>query len=154
MTRLFEPQSDCCSPADYLGPIHVNASEKPPTFLPELSAQILPVTNPYASFYTTHLVPRHLAQDKQKSRAVEHEAASKIERYVPESFREQSDLFDQVVGGYASHTRGEQSKVLVTSAKGRVVIGYRESTDEREAMVMGLNVGAKSQGKKKRWWRG
>lgn len=87
------------------------------------------------------------------TRPPEHRATSQIER-IPESFREQSELFDQIAGGYASHTRGEQSKVHVTSQKGRVVIGYRESRDEAEAQSLGLQVGAQSGGKKKRWWRG
>ena len=78
---------------------------------------------------------------------------SGIQRYTPKSFRQQSDLFDQVVGGYASHTRGEQSKVTIQSTKGRVVIGYRNGADEEGAKEMGLIVGNQGTQKKKRWWR-
>jgi hypothetical protein len=67
--------------------------------------------------------------------------------------REQSELLDQVVGGFASHTRGEMSKVTVNAGKGRVVVGYRDSRDEAEANGLGLVVGAQGTQKRKRWWR-
>jgi len=62
-------------------------------------------------------------------------------------------MLDQVVGGFASHTRSEQSKVTIQSSKGRVVVGYRETADEAAAKAMGLSVGAQGSQKKKRWWR-
>ncbi|ORY35442.1 hypothetical protein BCR39DRAFT_460967, partial [Naematelia encephala] len=141
-------------PEEYYGPLHITSPGHEPTFLPILAAQLQPIANPYASFYTTFVVPLHLAQDPKKSRSAEHRAMSTIQKYVPQSLREQSDIFDQVVGGFASHTRGEQSKITVQSTKGRVVIGYRETKDEQDVLGLGLVVGAKGpQGKKKRWWR-
>ncbi len=142
-----------CSPDSFHGPIHITSPSHAPQFLPILSAQLEPLVNPYAAFYTTHVAPLHIKNDSSYKRPFEHRAAANIQRYVPQTFRQQSGSLDQVVGGYASHTRGEQSKVTIQSNKGRVVIGYRESADEEGAKGMGLVVGAQGPQKKKHWWR-
>jgi len=122
-------------------------------FLPTLSAQLQPIHNPYASFYTTFAVPLQLQSDPKKARSAELAVMGGIQKWVPKSLRGQSDILDQVVGGYASHTRGEQSKVAVQSSKGKVVLGIRGTRDEEQARSMGLAVGAKDGNKKKKWWR-
>ena len=79
---------------------------------------------------------------------------SGIERWVPNSAREQNDMLDQVMAGYQHHTRGEQNKVSITTGgKGRVVVGYTDTSDEDEAKGMRLLVGAQSGGRKKKWWQ-
>jgi len=93
-------------------------------------------------------------RDPKRNSSVEHRAMSTMERHIPASFREESDFNNQIAGGFASHAKGDQSKLLIASQKGRVVIGYRESKDEQAAAGMDLKVGAQAGGKKKRWWRG
>ena len=78
---------------------------------------------------------------------------SGIERYVPKKAREESDILDQVMAGYAHHTRGEQSKIIITSSKGRIVVGYRETGDEEVANGLRLAVGAQGGARKKKWWQ-
>ena len=75
-----------------------------------------------------------------------------MHRYIPQDFREQSDIFDQVAGGYATHTREGVNKIFVQS-EGRVVFGYRETKDEREAAEMELKVGVQDGTQKKKWWQ-
>ena len=81
----------------------------------------------------------------------EHSVASRITQHVPKSMRGQSDILDQVVGGFTAHSRKEQSKISV-AAKGRVVVGYRETEDEDAVRRMGLGVGMQGT-KKKPWWK-
>lgn len=140
-------------PDNFHGPIHVNSPARPPIILPIIQPQLLPLANPYNTFYTTFAVPLAFVRDPQRNSSVEHRAMSNIERHVPAGFREESEFNNQVAGGFASHNRGDQSKILITSQKGRVVIGYRESKDEQAAAGMDLKVGAQAGGKKKRWWR-
>jgi hypothetical protein len=104
-------------------------------------------------FYTTFVTPLSV-NDPKKSKSIEHTGATKIQKWVPGPLRGRSDILDQVIGGYASHTRGEQSKISVQSTKGKVVIGYRETRDEETAKAMGLKVGVleQQQRKKKHWW--
>ena len=78
---------------------------------------------------------------------------SGIERWVPSSAREQSDMLDQVMVGYQHHTRGEQNKVAITSGKGRIAVGYSGTSDEDEAQGMRFAVGAQAGGRKKKWWQ-
>ena len=141
-------------PRTFWGAIHVISPSGKPTFLPTLNSQLQPLSNPYGAFYTTFVVPDSFKDDPKKAKSLEHQAMSKIERYVPNRVKGQSDILDQVVAGYAHHTRGEQSKIAVTSGKGRVVIGFRETEDEEQAGRMRLMVGAQSGGRKKKWWRG
>jgi len=140
-------------PDTFHGPIHITSPSQPPRFLPILTAQLEALANPYAAFFTTVVTPLRVKADPSYKRSYEHRTVSGIQRYTPKSFREQSDMLDQVVGGYAGHTRAEQSKVTIQSSKGRVVIGYRESADEEGAQGMGLVVGAHGPQRKKRWWR-
>jgi hypothetical protein len=125
--------------------------------MPHLVPQIEPISNPYANFWTTLIHPLPKVYDPravhERKPSTEYRAVSGIQRYVPESFREQSDVFDQIVGGFASHSRAEQSKVQISTQKGKVFVGYRNTQDEEDIRTMNLMVGA-HQGKKKRWWRG
>lgn len=91
----------------------------------------------------------------RSNRTFEHSTASHIERFIPQSFREQNDMIDEVVGGFSAHTRGEMSKITIKSSKGRVAIGYRETRDEKQAETLGLKVGVQGPmaKKKKRWWQ-
>ncbi|KAK8854873.1 hypothetical protein IAR55_003612 [Kwoniella newhampshirensis] len=143
-------------PDNFLGPIHVNSPAQRPVFLPILQSLLKPIANPYASLHTTFMVPLALSRDPRHASSFEHSAAKKIEKYIPNSFREdQSDILDQVVGGYVSHGRGEHCKLVIRTEKGRVVVGLRDSKDEEDWKAMGLRVGAMDGGRKgkKRWWR-
>ncbi|WVQ99912.1 hypothetical protein IAU59_007055 [Kwoniella sp. CBS 9459] len=142
-------------PDNFHGPIHITSPSKPPEFLSIVAPLLKPLANPYSSFYTTFFVPLAHSRDPQRSNSAEYNAMTNIERHVPSSFREESEMFNQVVGGYSSHIRGEHSKISIRSEKGRVVLGLRESRDEEDAKSMGLRVGVMDGGKKgkKRWWR-
>ncbi|OCF40825.1 hypothetical protein I317_05360 [Kwoniella heveanensis CBS 569] len=142
-------------PDNFHGPIHITSPSKPPEFLSIVAPLLKPLANPYSSFYTTFFVPLAHSRDPQRSNSAEYNAMTNIERHVPSGFREESEMFNQVVGGYTSHTRGEHSKISIKSEKGRVVVGLRESRDEEDVKSMGLRVGVMDGGKKgkKRWWR-
>jgi hypothetical protein len=140
-------------PDNYLGPVHITSSAKPPTFLPLLAAQMKPVVRPYQDVYTTFIVPHNYTNDPDKNRNIEHTTMSKVQKWVPEFLREEDEYLDQAAGGMKSHTRGELNKVDLRSAKGRVVIGFRDSLDEKAAEELGLKVGHKDGGKRKHWWR-
>ncbi|WVQ81989.1 hypothetical protein IAT38_004116 [Cryptococcus sp. DSM 104549] len=141
-------------PDNFLGPIHITSPSRPPVFLPILATYLKPTSNPYASLYTTYMVPLALARDPRYSKSAEYQAAKSVEKYVPKSFREESAMLDQVTGGWVNHVKKEQSKVTVKSAKGRVVVGLRDSRDEVEARGMGLSVGMDGGKKeKKKWWK-
>ena len=119
------------SPQTFHGPIQVTSPFRPPIFLSALSPQLLPVATPYASFFSTFVVPAALVCDSTPT--------------MPES------------GGISNgptYSKSDQSKLLIASQKGRVVIGYRDTKDEAAASGMDLKVGAQSGGKKKRWWKG
>lgn len=115
------------------------------------SRHIQPIANPYASFYTTFFVPGHLSGDAKKSKSVERNFMGGIQQRVPKRARSKNDYLDQVVGGFASHTRGEQSKVVVNASKGRVVFALRETDDEQSIAQLGLKVGREGTKKKKFW---
>jgi hypothetical protein len=140
-------------PANYLGPIHMTCGAKPPTFLPLISKQLKPVVRPYQDVYSTFVVPEAYASDPTKHRNVEHTAMSKVQKWIPEFLREENEYLDQAAGGIKSHTRGELNKMDLRSAKGRVVIGLRDSLDEKAAEELGLKVGHKDGCKRKHWWR-
>lgn len=140
-------------PDEYIGPIHVTAGAGAPTFLPILSAQLKPVVRPYQDFYSTFVVPLSYARDPKKNTNVEHTTMGYIDKWVPEFLREEDEYLDQVTGSFKSHTRGELNKLDIRSAKGRVVVGLRDSMDERAAEEMGLKVGHRNGGKRKHWWR-
>jgi len=140
-------------PENYLGPVHITSGAKPPTFLPLLAAQMKPVVRPYQDVYTTFIVPQNYTNDPTKNRNIEHTAMSKVQKWVPDFLREEDEYLDQAAGGIKSHTRGELNKVDLRSAKGRVVIGFRDSLDEKAAEELGLKVGHKDGGKRKHWWR-
>ncbi|WWC93630.1 hypothetical protein V866_000465 [Kwoniella sp. B9012] len=140
-------------PDEFHGPIHVTSS-RPPESLSIISPLLKPLSNPYSNFYTTFMVPLSLSRNMKKSNSVEYNSNVNLEKYLPKSFKEQSDLFDQLYGGYQSHSRIDHSKISIRSDKGRVVLGLRESKDERDLEGMGLRVGVKGgEGKRKRWWR-
>ncbi|WWC71671.1 uncharacterized protein I206_105629 [Kwoniella pini CBS 10737] len=140
-------------PNEFHGPIHITSS-RPPETLSIISPLLKPISNPYSSFYTTFMVPLSLSRDAKRSNSVEYEGTVRIEKIFPKSFKEQSDLFDQLYGGYASHSRNDHSKITIKSDKGRVVLALRESKDEVDLEKMGLRVGVKAgEGKKRRWWR-
>ncbi|EIW67346.1 hypothetical protein TREMEDRAFT_33885, partial [Tremella mesenterica DSM 1558] len=145
-------------PETFFGPVHIT-SPSPPILLDILQPQCAPLANPYSSFYTTQVVPLSPCSlllesiPAPKNTSFEHKAARNIERYVPSTLRENSDILDQVVGGYGAHGREEQSKIVVKT-QGRVVLGYRDSKDERQVEELGLKVGVEREinKKKKRWW--
>lgn len=140
-------------PDNYLGPIHVTAGAKPPTFLPILEAQLKPVVRPYQDFYSTFVVPTAYAQDAKRNSNIEHTGMKNVQKWVPDFLREEDEYLDQVTGGLKSHTRGELNKLDIRSGKGRVVVGFRDSLDEQAAEQMGLKVGHREGGKRKHWWR-
>lgn len=140
-------------PEEYIGPIHVTAGARPPTFLPILSAQLKEVLKPYHEFYSTFVVPLSVAQDPSKNANVEHTGMGYAQKWIPEFLREQDEYLDQATGGLKSHTRGELNKLDIRCGKGRVVVGFRDSLDEQAAEEMGLKVGHKDGGKRKHWWR-
>lgn len=109
--------------------------------------------NPYASFFTTFAAPLRAQAETQKPIPIEYQTINRLQKHIPKSFREKSHLLDQLVSGFASHTRGEQSKITVSTNKGRVVVGYRETPDERAAAEMNLSVGHQAGSKRTRWWR-
>ncbi|ODO06615.1 hypothetical protein I350_03972 [Cryptococcus amylolentus CBS 6273] len=137
-------------PDNFLGPIHVK-SPHPPEFLPALLPLLKPTANPYQNLHTTYMVPIALSS-KANSTLPEHAAAQQIDKYVPKVLRKESDILDQLTGGYVSHVRKGWSKVVVTNGKGRVVVGLRESGDVRLARGMGLKVGREGV-KEKKWWQ-
>jgi hypothetical protein len=139
-------------PETFHGPLHISSPNHEPVFLGILQPQCQPIAHPYETFYTTFVTPL-ASTDPKKSSSFEHKTASMIQKFVPKSFLEQSDMLDQVVSGFATHTRGEQSKITVQSSKGRVVFGYRETRDEETVKGMGLKVGVQEQQqRKKKWW--
>ncbi|WVF72699.1 hypothetical protein IAT40_007517 [Kwoniella sp. CBS 6097] len=143
-------------PDNFHGPIHITSPSKPPEFLSIAAPLLKPVANPYSSFYTTFFVPLAHSRDPQRSNSAEYNTMTNVERHVPASIRrDESEMFNQVVGGYSSHIRGEHSKISIRSEKGRVIIGLRESKDEEDVKSMGVRVGVMDGGKKgkKRWWR-
>jgi len=117
------------SPHNFHGPVQVTSPHRPPIFLAALSPQLLPLANPYATQYTTFVVPAALVC-------------------------EATPLDGPPTTGPATYSKLDQSKLLIASQKGRVVIGYRETKDEAAARGMDLKVGAQGGGKKKRWWKG
>jgi hypothetical protein len=119
------------SPQSFHGPIQVTAPVRPPVFLSTLSAQLLPVAHPYASFYNTFVVPASLVCDSTPT--------------IPEG---------ETGPTGPTYSKSDQSKLLIASQKGRVVIGYRETHDEGVTKGMDLKVGVQGGGKKKRWWKG
>ncbi|ODN92788.1 hypothetical protein L198_05583 [Cryptococcus wingfieldii CBS 7118] len=137
-------------PDNFLGPIHVK-SPRPPEFLPALLPLLKPTAIPYQNLHTTYMVPIALSS-KANSSLPEHAAAQQIEKYVPKALRKESDILDQLTGGYVSHVRKGWCKVVVTNGKGRVVVGLRESGDVRLARGMGLTVGREGV-KEKKWWQ-
>ncbi|WVW85742.1 hypothetical protein I302_107780 [Kwoniella bestiolae CBS 10118] len=140
-------------PDEFHGPIHIT-SPRPPEFLPIIAPLLKPLSNPYSNLYTTFMVPLSLSRDARQSNSVEYNSSVNIERHLPKSFKEQSDLFDQLYGGYIAHSRIDHSKITIRSDKGRVVLACRGSKDERDLEGMGLRVGVKGgEGKRKRWWR-
>ncbi|OWZ42170.1 hypothetical protein C356_03615 [Cryptococcus neoformans c45] len=140
-------------PENFLGPIHIT-SPQCPTYLPIISPLIKPTVNPYANLYTTYMVPLALARDPKHSSSQEYTTAKNIEKYVPKPFREESDILDQVSGGYTSHVRKSWSKLNIKTEKGRVVVGMRESKDEEVVKELGLRVGRIDGIKKdKKWWK-
>jgi hypothetical protein len=140
-------------PTYFLGPIHITAGAKPPTFLPLLAAQLKPVVRPYQDVYTTFVVPKEYPSDPNRTRNIEHTTMSKVQKWVPDFLREEDEYLNQAAGGLKSHTRGELSKVDARSAKGRIVVGFRDSMDEHAAEEMGLKAGHKDGCKRKHWWR-
>ncbi|WWD18978.1 hypothetical protein CI109_103435 [Kwoniella shandongensis] len=143
-------------PENFIGPIHITSPNQPPVFLSILGPLLKPLANPYASLYTTFMVPLALSRDPRYASSIEHTATKRIERYIPGSFREdQSEILDQIAGGFMSHGRGEHSKLVIRSEKGRVVLGLKESKDEEDWKALGLRVGVMDGGRKgkKRWWR-
>lgn len=140
-------------PEYYLGPIHITAGAKPPTFLPLLAAQLKPVVRPYQDVYTTFVVPKEYMTDPNRNKNIEHTTMSKVQQWVPDFMREEDEYLNQAAGGLKSHTRGELSKVDARSAKGRIVLGFRGSLDEKAADELGLKVGHKDGCKRKHWWR-
>ena len=141
------------SPEEYWGVLHITAPEHEPHFLPALTPALAQVSKPYGSYYTTFVAPMSVRREQGKSTSAELRAMSGIERYVPKKAREESDILDQVMAGYAHHTRGEQSKIIITSSKGRIVVGYRETGDEEVANGLRLAVGAQGGARKKKWWQ-
>ncbi|WWC63179.1 uncharacterized protein I303_105779 [Kwoniella dejecticola CBS 10117] len=140
-------------PNEFHGPIHITSS-RPPEPLSIISPLLKPISNPYSSFYTTFMVPLSLSRDAKRSNSAEYDGAVQVEKIFPNSLKEQSDLFDQLYGGFASHSRIDHSKITIKSDKGRVVLGLRDSKDEVDLEKMGLRVGVKGgEGKKRRWWR-
>ncbi|WVQ74801.1 hypothetical protein IAR50_004407 [Cryptococcus sp. DSM 104548] len=136
-------------PDNFLGPIHVK-SLQPPAFLPALLPLIKPTANPYQNLHTTYMVPTALSS-QAKPGLFEHTAAQQIEKYVPKVLRKESDILDQLTGGYVSHVRKGWSKVTVSSGKGRVVVGLGSSGDVGVAKGMGLRVGHEGT-KDRKWW--
>ncbi|KIR99672.1 hypothetical protein L804_03304 [Cryptococcus deuterogattii 2001/935-1] len=140
-------------PENFLGPIHITSPQSP-TYLPIISPLIKPTVNPYANLHSTYMVPLALARDPKHSSSREYTAAKTIEKYVPKSFREESDILDQVTGGYTSHVRKSWSKLNIKTEKGRVVVGLRESKDEEVVKELGLRVGRIDGVRKdKKWWK-
>ncbi|KAL7423440.1 hypothetical protein Q5752_001020 [Cryptotrichosporon argae] len=92
---------------------------------------------------------------RRRTGASDHARVSSLAK-LPALVREQADgdYLTMAGAGYAAWSRAGESKVVVGAAKGRVVLGYRGGRDEDEAAGLGLRVGAKEEGKRKRWWRG
>ncbi|WWC90816.1 uncharacterized protein L201_005753 [Kwoniella dendrophila CBS 6074] len=141
-------------PDNFHGPIHI-ISSRPPELLGIISPLLKPISNPYSNLYTTFMVPLSISRNNENS-LTEYNTTVNIEKHLFKSFKEKTELFDQLYGGYINHSRIDHSKIQIKSEKSnsRVILALRDSNDEKDLENLGLRVGVKSgEGKKRRWWK-
>lgn len=128
-----------------------------------LYPQLAAVTNTYPSLYTTSLAPPSARQVKghigrlggRLETSLEHHIMKKISKHIPDELHAQDGYVDMLVAGYASFSRDNQSKLVVNTTKGKVVVGYRQTHDEEAGKRGGLKVGAAhdaANAPHKKWW--
>lgn len=140
-------------PDNFLGPVHVRGEE--PKFGSILMPMLDKVVNPYEDLWTTNVVP--LGNDRGSGRNGKnqfraHKVMKGVSKYVPGVLRGQNDYLDMAVSSYTTLKKGDHSKVLIKSEKGKVCVGLRGSRDAADLKAKeGIKVGAQ-EGTRKHWW--